>query len=637
MERAAPLDEELIRLYTLCPEAAVVSLDDVVHAPDKVNALVPPVRLTAAQIPSGSHPTAVRIASRETPPAAAASNGAGEWLVDPKDWLGDRGKPQATGDEPPPAVEAKDNADHSAPEPPMTTAAHDPISPCAAGGRTVAAGRSARIARRARRRRYLRPFRLPFRRPLSAPPSAPAVKPIFPAPASQGDASPSRQTAGRQDSEAGVDPHLELFAKNCYPSARECAKCHEEIYEQWSVSAHAYADVSPMFHKFEQKLNDLSQGTVGYFCMRCHAPVATAMCASRDEPIWNLPEVGREGVTCIACHRVQYMYGKSNGERRIEPGPIFAPVLGGIGGDGVADAIAHKDQFKVKTSPDEKGPGQDIHVTGIYFEQLTQSEFCTSCHQVAVYPGIKLEVVCEQYRASPACKKGIQCQDCHMGRVPGLAVGLRVRPGREDRRQDGQRQPQEVEPHFLRPELFDRSSGRVPVQSEGEPLDDAGVADVRLASRLGDEGVRGSGGGRQGRGQLPARVDRGRRSPRRPRDHRRESQEARAQARDPRAGHGERLARRWAVLRLEALPRPGSQVPLRRHEHERRPQSADGVARRAAAAVGECRARSAPMASGCGRPVTPIRTATWPTSTRTMCGITTWRSTGSCSICRRCF
>jgi hypothetical protein len=225
-----------------------------------------------------------------------------------------------------------------------------------------------------------------------------------------------------------IDPHLELFAKNAYPSARECATCHEDIYHEWSISAHAYAAVSPMFHKFEQRLNDLSSGTVGYFCMRCHAPVATALGASRAEPIWNLPEVGREGVTCIACHRVQYVYGKSNGERRIEPGNVFAPVFGGLGGDGVAETIHRKDHFKVKTSPDEPGPGQNIHVAGIYFDPLTRSEFCTPCHQVAVHPGIKLEVVWEQYRASPACKKGISCQDCHMGRVPGLPLGYNVGP-----------------------------------------------------------------------------------------------------------------------------------------------------------------------------------------------------------------
>jgi hypothetical protein len=219
-----------------------------------------------------------------------------------------------------------------------------------------------------------------------------------------------------------------LFAKNAYPSARECATCHEETYHEWSVSAHAYAAVSPMFHKFEQKLNDLSQGTVGYFCMRCHAPVATNLGVSRAEPLWNLPEVAREGVTCIVCHRVKYVYGKSNGERRIEEGNIFAPVYGGLGGDGVAETIHRKDHFKVKTSADEKGPGQEIHVAGIYFDPLTKSEFCAPCHQVAVHPGIKLEVVWEQYRASPACKKGIECQDCHMGRVPGLPLGYNIGP-----------------------------------------------------------------------------------------------------------------------------------------------------------------------------------------------------------------
>ena len=61
------------------------------------------------------------------------------------------------------------------------------------------------------------------------------------------------------------------------PRPASVPPCHEDIYHEWSISAHAYAAVSPMFHKFEQKLNDLSQGTVGYFCMRCHAPVATAL------------------------------------------------------------------------------------------------------------------------------------------------------------------------------------------------------------------------------------------------------------------------------------------------------------------------------------------------------------------------
>jgi hypothetical protein len=226
--------------------------------------------------------------------------------------------------------------------------------------------------------------------------------------------------------EAGELAHRELLAKNRYPSARDCAVCHQKIYDEWAISSHAYAFVSPMFQKFEQKIREVSRGTVGHFCYRCHAPVSTAMGVGQDEPLWNLAQVEREGVTCIACHRVRYRYTKSNGERRIEPGDIYDPVYGGIGGDGVAKVIADAASYKVKTSDDEKGPGQAIHREGRPFDQLGKSEFCTSCHQVAVHPGIKLEVVWEQYRQSPARKKGISCQDCHMGKVPGIASGYEV-------------------------------------------------------------------------------------------------------------------------------------------------------------------------------------------------------------------
>lgn len=225
-----------------------------------------------------------------------------------------------------------------------------------------------------------------------------------------------------------LDPHWELFSKNAYPSAKECATCHEKIYEEWSVSSHAYAAISPMFQKFEQKINELSQGTVGYFCLRCHAPVATDMGVPRDANIWNTIPAAQEGVTCIACHRVVERYGRANGERRIEHGSIFAPVVGGGNGQKVHEVIEKKDYYKVKTSPDEKGPGTPIHTGVIQFDHVSSSHFCVSCHQVAVFPGIKLEVVWEQYRASPACKSGIRCQDCHMGAVPGQAAGFETAP-----------------------------------------------------------------------------------------------------------------------------------------------------------------------------------------------------------------
>jgi hypothetical protein len=257
----------------------------------------------------------------------------------------------------------------------------------------------------------------------SAPPTTAETDPDTPAP------DDSRQEPNASVSTIdGKDPHWELFAKNAYPSAKECAPCHEQIYREWSVSSHAYASISPMFQKFEQKINDLSQGTIGYFCLRCHAPVATDMGVPRDANIWQTIPAAHEGVTCIACHRVVERYGRVNGERRIEHGSVFDPVVSSGNGQKVHDVIAKKDYYKVKTSPDEKGPGTPIHNGVIQFDHVSSSHFCVSCHQVAVFPGIKLEVVWEQYRASPACKSGIRCQDCHMGAVPGQAAGFEIGP-----------------------------------------------------------------------------------------------------------------------------------------------------------------------------------------------------------------
>ena len=220
-------------------------------------------------------------------------------------------------------------------------------------------------------------------------------------------------------SDAGTDEEL-------YPTAAECGACHKQIYDEWSSSNHAYASISPMFHKFEQKFQALTQGTVGTFCVRCHQQVGTQLGEPRDAPLWARSAISREGVTCITCHRVKEQYGKVNGERRIEPGKIYDPVYGSGEKSVIKDVLSDKETYSVKTSA--KGRGNDIHKGMITNDQITKSEFCVSCHQVAVNLGIKLEIVWDQYRDSPARKAGVSCQDCHMGKVPGKPEGYTKAP-----------------------------------------------------------------------------------------------------------------------------------------------------------------------------------------------------------------
>ncbi len=224
------------------------------------------------------------------------------------------------------------------------------------------------------------------------------------------------------------DPHAKVFSESDFPSATACASCHPRVFSEWAASNHAYASISPMFHKFEQAANDLTSGTMGSFCVRCHQQIGTQRGERRQAPLWERSPIAREGVTCVTCHRIDREFGKVNGERTVNPGDISQPVYGaGVAkGDGLASVLQDPEFYRVAREPGEKGTR--IHLGAIKFEQIGRSEFCVSCHQVQVNLGIKLEVVWEQYRASPAAARGVTCQDCHMGKVPGEAKGYEQYP-----------------------------------------------------------------------------------------------------------------------------------------------------------------------------------------------------------------
>jgi hypothetical protein len=224
----------------------------------------------------------------------------------------------------------------------------------------------------------------------------------------------------------GMDPHAKIFQENQYPVAAQCGACHTQIYKEWSASSHAYSSISPMFHKFEQTINDLSSGTIRSFCVRCHQTIGTQRGEPRWQPLWERSQIAREGVTCVTCHRITEEFGKVNGQRTVQPGDMSRPMTGTGVGSQFQQVMRDKEEYRIATNPSERGI--QIHNGVFKFSQINKSEFCVSCHQVAVHPGIKLEVVWDQYRTSPSLAAGTTCQDCHMGRVPGVAAGYARAP-----------------------------------------------------------------------------------------------------------------------------------------------------------------------------------------------------------------
>ena len=211
--------------------------------------------------------------------------------------------------------------------------------------------------------------------------------------------------------------HGPLFDTEKYPSAQACKTCHPGQYDEWSVSQHAYAQLSPVFNAMQGEINKRTNGTFGDFCIRCHTPVGMAT----GEPILTANEnrsaVSQEGITCIACHRVSQPVGKVSGRRPIVTGDLTTPVMGPTGGEEVQRVIDDP-EFKVTT--EKEGVGRPIHTDAKRFFQLTESGFCGSCHDVTLPNGFRLEEAFSEYKTSPAAARGESCQDCHMGKVPGV-------------------------------------------------------------------------------------------------------------------------------------------------------------------------------------------------------------------------
>ena len=219
--------------------------------------------------------------------------------------------------------------------------------------------------------------------------------------------------------------HEKLFLEDRFPSATTCAACHPTHYRQWSVSPHSYAQMSPVFNAMHGTILRLTNGTNGDFCIRCHTPVG--MNLEEPEFMSNMDRhpTSREGVTCIVCHRLNKAYGKLSGRLAIVEGDLFEPVYGPTGGDEVQRVIESSDY---RVNPVRGRPGRAIHQGAEKFFALTTSGFCATCHDVNLVNGFRLEEAFSEFKTSPAAKKGISCQDCHMGSEPGVASGYAEGP-----------------------------------------------------------------------------------------------------------------------------------------------------------------------------------------------------------------
>ncbi|MFT5524802.1 MAG: hypothetical protein ACI9HK_002764, partial [Pirellulaceae bacterium] len=224
--------------------------------------------------------------------------------------------------------------------------------------------------------------------------------------------------------------HADCFGGDPFPSANKCKACHPDHYREWSVSPHAYAQLSPVFNAMSTKLIKLNNGTLGDFCIRCHTPVGMAL----KEPIvmsnMDRHPAAREGVTCVVCHRIDQNWGKGSGRASLIAGDLKNAIVGPIGNDVLADVLRNPHRYGVtKTTGDDSIKGREIHSEVLPFFELTTAATCGACHDVFAPNGFRLEDAFSEFKSSPAAREKQQsCQECHMGTSPGTAAGFAFGP-----------------------------------------------------------------------------------------------------------------------------------------------------------------------------------------------------------------
>lgn len=239
-----------------------------------------------------------------------------------------------------------------------------------------------------------------------------------------GQTPPAQTEAG---SKAGDDAHLDVLSNIEFPSAQQCAVCHPDHYREWSVSPHAYAQISPTFNAYQATLFRLTNGTLGDFCERCHTQTGMSMgepvVARNDERA----EVSREGISCVVCHRVAGAYGKVTGRLPLESGRLENGVFGPRPDDELQRVLSSPDEFP-GFSAESDGSGRRIHREARVLEQISHPGFCGRCHDVRMVDGFRLEDAFSEYKQTLAAELGETCQDCHMGPIPGVASAYPLAP-----------------------------------------------------------------------------------------------------------------------------------------------------------------------------------------------------------------
>jgi tetratricopeptide (TPR) repeat protein len=216
-----------------------------------------------------------------------------------------------------------------------------------------------------------------------------------------------------------------------FMQSQACQRCHADIYEQWSSSAHRFSSFNNQWYrKSVEYMQDVAGVRESKWCAGCHDP-ALLFSGMFDTPIReqiDRPEA-HAGMACVMCHSIVSVKSTmGQGDYVIE-----YPTLHELAASENPVVRALHD-FLVKVNPE---PHRRTFLKP--FVRRQTAEFCSTCHKVHLdvpvnhYRWVRGFDEYDNWQASGVSGQGARsfyypakaqkCADCHMPLVPSRDAG----------------------------------------------------------------------------------------------------------------------------------------------------------------------------------------------------------------------
>jgi hypothetical protein len=189
--------------------------------------------------------------------------------------------------------------------------------------------------------------------------------------------------------------------------------CHEQIYEEWQVSAHRYSAMDVAFQAVQKVMAEQNGAESTRYCGGCHDPISLF---SGEKNIFNKNLTNltgyQEGVSCIVCHAIKETDIKGNANYVITQPERY---MFDFSEDGKAKFL---NDFLIRAYPAK-------HIESLQHRMFKSPEFCGACHkqfidqEVNQVGWVQLQNQYDNWRKSRWNHPGdptktIECRECHM-------------------------------------------------------------------------------------------------------------------------------------------------------------------------------------------------------------------------------